>query len=191
MPPSRPQAPQASRVNVGTILLCFALIGVAVWMLNFYAFSDSTPVLKFVENLSDEQKQLHFQLQRRNDEQIENHGRAIRGGADPAGHGRGQTPPAPAAPTQPTPSPTSPPTSLPPTQAAVEADPPQPILQLKKKTTVYILFVDKGGQFNGRRNDRDTVMMREGINAHPMIEMIGEVRYPQILKFSNGWACMP
>merc|ERR1712072_634819 len=61
-----------------------------------------------------------------------------------------------------------------PSPSPMEMDPPRPILQLKEKVTVYIMFTDKGGSFHGRRNDRDVVMMREGIKRHPMIEMIGE-----------------
>jgi len=52
--------------------------------------------------------------------------------------------------------------------------PPTAILQVKDRVTVYLLFVDDTEGVNGRRNDRDVLMIREGIKQHPFVEMIGE-----------------
>jgi hypothetical protein len=53
-------------------------------------------------------------------------------------------------------------------KAVEEHDPPEPILELREKVKVYIMFASK------LADDRDTQMMREGIQMHPFIELIGE-----------------
>jgi hypothetical protein len=53
-------------------------------------------------------------------------------------------------------------------EVAEEHDPPEPILELKEKVKVYIMHSKIG------RWDRDLMMMREGIEMHPFIDLIGQ-----------------
>jgi hypothetical protein len=56
-----------------------------------------------------------------------------------------------------------------------ERDPPEPILQLREKVKVFLLYADPANDTrHSWRNAGDTKMIREGISMHPFIEMVGE-----------------
>jgi hypothetical protein len=55
-----------------------------------------------------------------------------------------------------------------------EADPPKPVLQLREKVKVYLLFEFEGENKGHMGYDRDAIMIREGIQMHPFIELVGE-----------------
>lgn len=56
-----------ARVNLTTVLAVFGLVGLAVWLLNFYAFTESAPPAKFVESASDQLLKKTVQLEKRSE----------------------------------------------------------------------------------------------------------------------------